>query len=77
MKAGSEATRSAAIPALAASVQQAWPDETPTAVKIPARRPPSSVFRIVNAVSWPGVTMTSAETPRKARSWLTSGAGRR
>jgi hypothetical protein len=35
------------------------------------------VFRIVNAVSWPGVTMTSAETPRKARSWLTSGAGRR
>jgi hypothetical protein len=76
MNAGSEATRRAAIPALAASVQHAWPAETPTAVKIPARRPPSRVFLIVNAVSWPGVTITSAETPRNASSWLTSGAGR-
>jgi hypothetical protein len=26
---------------------------------------------IVSAVSWPGVMITSAETPRKARIWLT------
>ena len=36
------------------------PAETPSAVNTPARRPPSSVFRIVSAVSWPGVTITSA-----------------
>src|SRR5256885_6171156 len=33
----------------------------------PLRRPPTSVFLIVSAVSWPGVTMTTAETPRKAK----------
>ena len=67
-KAGSEARRSAVMPALAASVHTAWPVETPSAVSTPARRPPSSVLRIVSAVSWPGVTITSAETPRNARS---------
>ena len=35
---------------------------------MPLRRPPVSVFRIVSAVSCPGVTMTSAQTPRKAAS---------
>src|SRR6266480_2131140 len=33
----------------------------------PLRWPPRSVFLIVSAVSWPGVTMTTAETPRKAK----------
>ena len=65
-KAGSEAASSAAIPAAVASVQAACPPETPTAVKIPARLPPSSVFRIVSAVSGPGVMITIAETPRNA-----------
>jgi hypothetical protein len=32
-------------------------------VAIPARRPPSSELRIVSAVSWPGVTMTTIEMP--------------
>ena len=58
------------MPALAASVQTAWPVETPSAVRTPVRRPPASVFLIVSAVSWPGVTITSAETPRNASSWL-------
>jgi hypothetical protein len=35
-------------------------------VNAAARRPPSSAFRIVNAVSCPGVTITSAEIPRNA-----------
>jgi hypothetical protein len=51
-KAGSDVTSRAAMPALAATVQHAYPPETPIAVRIPARRPPSSVFRIVSAVSW-------------------------
>jgi hypothetical protein len=34
---------------------------------MPLRRPPKRVFRIVRAVSWPGVTITMAETPRKAK----------
>ena len=69
MKAGSDAASSAAIPAAVASVQIACPLETPTAVNTPARRPPRSEFRIVSAVSGPGVTITIAETPRKAASW--------
>jgi hypothetical protein len=51
---------------LAATVQHAWPAATPPAVAMPAGRPPSIVFRIVSAVSWPGVTMTSTAIPRKA-----------
>src|SRR4051794_30261778 len=56
------------MPALVAIVHVACPADTPTAVKTPATRPPSSVLRIVSAVSWPGVTITSADTPRKATS---------
>jgi len=44
------------------------PDTIPAAVATPATRPPSSVFRIVSAVSWPGVTMTRIEIPMKAAS---------
>ena len=69
--AGSEAASRAAIPAAVARVQIAWPLETPSAVKIPARRPPMSVFRIVSAVSGPGVAITIAETPRNATSSVT------
>src|SRR5690242_19171141 len=65
--AGADARSSAAMPALAASAQIAWPTATPPAVRMPLPRPPKSVFRIVSAVSWPGVTMTTAETPRNAR----------
>ena len=71
MNAGSEAASSAAIPTADASVHTACPDETPSAVKIPARRPPSSELRIVSAVSGPGVTITIADTPRKAASSVT------
>src|SRR2546425_3294214 len=63
---GSEATMSAARPALVATVQTNCPLATPQAVRTPDRRPPASVLRIVNAVSWPGVTMTRMETPRNA-----------
>jgi hypothetical protein len=63
----SDACSTAATPALVASAQTACPPETPTAVKTPLRRPPSSVFLIVRAVSWPGVTITTAETPRNAQ----------
>ena len=38
----------------------------PSSGGAPPSLPPESVFRIVSAVSWPGVTMTRAETPRKA-----------
>jgi hypothetical protein len=31
------------------------------------------VFRIVRAVSWPGVTITMAETPRKAKKCVITG----
>ena len=72
MKAGSEACSSAASPTAAANAQIAWPAETPKAVRIPARRPPASVFRIVSAVSCPGVTISSTATPRKARSGPTA-----
>ena len=64
-KAGSEAASSAAIPAAVANVQTACPLETPIAVKTPARRVPRSEFRIVSAVSGPGVTITIAETAEK------------
>jgi NAD(P)H-hydrate repair Nnr-like enzyme with NAD(P)H-hydrate dehydratase domain len=49
--AGSEALRIAASPRLAASVQNACPEATPTAVRTPALRPPRNVFRMVSAVS--------------------------
>src|SRR4029453_2726805 len=52
---------------LAGSAQTAWPVEIPSAVRMPARRPPSSVLRTVTAVSGPGVMMTTADTPRNAR----------
>jgi hypothetical protein len=64
--AGSNATISAASPTLEASAQTACPTETPTAVRMPPRRPPSSEFRIVRAVSCPGLTMTRSEIPTKA-----------
>src|SRR5438067_3013807 len=57
---------SAARPALVATVQINCPLATPAAVRTPDRRPPASVLRIVNAVSWPGVTMTRMEMPRNA-----------
>jgi hypothetical protein len=44
------------------------PAETPSAVRIPARRPPSSELRIVSAVSCPGVTMTTIEMAANAAS---------
>src|SRR4051794_35263597 len=56
------------MPTLVATVHIVCPADTPTAVKSPATRPPRSVLRIVSAVSWPGVTITSADTPRNARS---------
>ena len=61
--------RITARPALVATVHTAWPAETPTAVAAPPDRPPNSVLRMVRAVSWPGVQITSRETPRKARYW--------
>src|SRR5215510_5346231 len=64
---GSEAAMTTASPALVATVQVACPAATPNAVASPARRAPASVFRMVSAVSWPGVQMTSSETPRNAR----------
>src|ERR671925_622464 len=65
-RAGSHATRRAVTPVLVARAQMAWPLETPTAVKTPARRPSDSVLRTVSTVSCPGVAMTNPETPRKA-----------
>ena len=62
-KTGAEAIRSVARPALVVTVQTAWPDVTPMAVANPLRRPPINVFRIVSAVSCPGVTITSKEMP--------------
>src|SRR5258708_3437922 len=61
-----ESTRSAARPALVATVQMNCPLATPAAVETPDPRPPTRVLRIVSAVSWPGVMMTRMETPRKA-----------
>ena len=69
MNAGCEATSKAASPALAATAHVTCPLTTPSAVKTPPRRPPASVFRIVSAVSRPGVTMTRSETPRNAATW--------
>ena len=45
----------------------ACPAATPSAVAMPARRRPSSVLRMVRAVSCPGVQITSSDTPRNAR----------
>ena len=72
MNAGSDATSSAATPALAASAHTAWPQTTPAAVRMPAGRPPASVLRSVSAVSWPGVAMTTAATPMNAISSVMS-----
>src|SRR5919204_1588435 len=66
--ADSDARMSADNPALVVSAHVTWPLLTPHAVKTPARLPPTSVLRIVSAVSCPGVTMTSTETPRNAAS---------
>jgi hypothetical protein len=38
---------------------------------MPPRRPAAIVFLIVSAVSCPGVTITSADTPRNASSVAT------
>ncbi len=61
------------MPIEVAIAQIAWPATMPSAVKTPPRRPPSNVLRMVRAVSGPGVTMTSADTPRKARNVLIMG----
>ena len=53
-------------PARAASVPAAWPSATPPAVATPVPRPPESVLRMVSAVSWPGVQMTTADTATNA-----------
>ena len=66
MNAGSEATSSAAIPALAVTVHTARPSDTPSAVAIPHARPPSSALRTVSAVSGPGVVIVRAATPTNA-----------
>src|SRR3989442_7103325 len=63
---GSEATMSAARPALVATVQTNCPLATPAAVSTPDRRAPTSVLRMASAVSWPGGMMTRVETPRNA-----------
>src|SRR2546425_2232289 len=63
-KAGSAATRRAAMPALVASDHVACPSATPAAVATPPARPPRSVLRIVSAVSGPGVTITMIESTR-------------
>ena len=65
-KAGFDATSSAATPAALATDQIASPVETPTAVPIPASRPPEIVLRIVSAVSGPGVQMTTTASPTNA-----------
>ena len=65
-KAGSDALSSVTTPALAATVHVARPSATPAAVAIPLRRPPESVFRIVSAVSCPGVQMTTTDTATNA-----------
>src|SRR5918992_1528364 len=67
--AGSEAWSSSAMPTLVAIVQTAWPEATPAAVATPQRRPPARALPTVRAVSGPGRTITSTDTPRKARSW--------
>ena len=54
------------MPTLVATDHVAWPSATPTAVATPAGRPPTSVLRMVSAVSGPGDMMTKSETPRKA-----------
>src|SRR5436190_20504387 len=66
-KSGADAISRTASPALVAAVHVAWPAATPAAVATPERRPPARVLRIVSAVSWPGVQMTSSDTPRKAK----------
>jgi len=62
VKAGPQAASSAVRPAPTARVQAACPLATPRAENTPPRRPAASVLRITSAVSWPGVTMTSADT---------------
>jgi hypothetical protein len=54
------------MPALVAMAQAHCPVDTPRAVNMPQRRLPRSEFRIVSAVSCPGVTMTSAAIPMNA-----------
>jgi hypothetical protein len=77
MNSGADASSTAESPALAASAHTSCPLTTPAAVAIPQLRPPSSVLRMVSAVSWPGVTITTAETPRKAASCAALTATRR
>ena len=58
---------------LAATVHVESPSATPPADATPHLRPPESVFRIVSAVSWPGVQMTTAETATNASEALEHG----
>src|SRR5690242_2492142 len=63
---------SADTPTLVAKDHVAWPMATPIAVATPGARPPTSVLRIVRAVSGPGVTMTTiARATKPARSVTT------
>jgi hypothetical protein len=68
-KAGCDARSTDAIPTAVATAQTHWALATPAAVETPARRPRSSLLRIVSAVSGPGTTITSTETPRNAPRW--------
>src|SRR5438270_90640 len=42
------------------------PREDARAVRTPDRRPPTRVLRIVSAVSWPGVTITTTAVAKNA-----------
>ena len=59
---------SAAMPKLAATVHTAWPSATPGRGGDAAGAPARQRVADVSAVSWPGVQITSAETPRNATS---------
>lgn len=54
-------------PRLVATAQMSWPADTPSAVETPLARPPRKVLRMVKAVSGPGATITTIETPRNVR----------
>jgi hypothetical protein len=57
-----------------AIAQTACPVATPAAVASPLGLLPTAAFRTVRAVSGPGATMTSADTPRNAAITIAAGS---
>src|SRR5713226_8740329 len=75
VKAVEELSRSTPTPNVAAAAHARMPTATPRADIVDARGPDASALRMINAVSGPGVAMSSADNATQASSRPSSSIG--